>query len=86
MTLPMARDLGRFGIRVNTIAPGVFLTPMSEMMRPEVMKQLAGSQVFPSTRVGVAEEFAALVVHIIENRFMNAEGIRLDAGVRMPKL
>lgn len=86
MALPMARDLGRWGIRVNVIAPGIMRTPMTYVMPEKLKTALANSQVFPNTRLGTPEDFGSLACHIIENRFINAECIRCDAGVRMPKL
>lgn len=82
MTLPIARDLAAYGIRNNTIAPGIFETPMATLM-PDSLKQSLISQVpFPS-RFGRPEEFAGLVIHIIENAFINGETIRIDGAVRM---
>jgi len=82
MTLPVARELARFGIRVMTIAPGIFDTPMMAGM-PEKTRQSLGEQVpFPS-RLGRPEEYAALARHIIENPMLNGEVIRLDGALRM---
>lgn len=82
MTLPAARDLSRSAIRVNTIAPGLFLTPLL-MTVSEDYRQSLGAQVpFPS-RLGNPEEYAALVVHIVENTMINGETIRLDGAIRM---
>jgi NAD(P)-dependent dehydrogenase (short-subunit alcohol dehydrogenase family) len=82
MTLPIARELARFGIRVMTIAPGVFDTPLLAGL-PEPARQSLGQQVpFPS-RLGRPDEFAALVRHIIENEMLNGEVIRLDGAMRM---
>jgi NAD(P)-dependent dehydrogenase (short-subunit alcohol dehydrogenase family) len=90
MTLPMARDLGKQGIRVNTIAPGVFATPLTAGMESDAGKRvgdsLKGQQVFPNKRFGLPDEFAHCVTFIVENSFLNGETIRLDAGIRMPKL
>jgi NAD(P)-dependent dehydrogenase (short-subunit alcohol dehydrogenase family) len=86
MSLPMARDLGRHGIRVNVIAPGIMSTPMTDVMPEKLLTSLAKSQVFPNTRLGTSKDFAQLAVFILQNRFLNAECIRLDAGVRMQKL
>lgn len=83
MTLPIARDLARCGIRVMTIAPGVFATPMMDGMAPEVRESLASMVPFPP-RLGHPGEFAALVAHIIENPYLNGEVIRLDGAIRMP--
>lgn len=83
MTLPIARDLAPLGIRVVTIAPGLFNTPLLASL-PEQVKQALGAQVpFPS-RLGEPAEFAALVTHIIENEMLNGEVIRLDGALRMP--
>ena len=82
MTLPIAREFARFGIRVVTIAPGTFNTPMVETL-PEDARESLGQQVpFPS-RLGEPLEFAALAKHIIENRMLNGEVIRLDGAIRM---
>ncbi|CAK9090758.1 unnamed protein product [Durusdinium trenchii] len=89
MTLPMARDLGKRGIRVNCILPGVFDTPMTaplKQFRPEVYKNLAQSPIFPNTRLGAPEEFAQMAVAILENKYVNGESIRVDGGIRMGKL
>jgi len=82
MTLPMARELSRFGIRVMTIAPGIFWTPMVDGMPPEVQKSLSASIPFPS-RLGQPEEFAQTVAFILGNRYLNGETIRLDGAVRL---
>lgn len=82
MTLPMARELARFGIRVATIAPGIFWTPMVDSMTPEVRQSLAASIPFPS-RLGKPEEFAEMVAFILTNRYVNGETIRLDGAVRL---
>ena len=82
MTLPMARELARFGIRVNTIAPGIFWTPMVDGMPDEVQQSLSASIPFPS-RLGRPEEFADLVAYILGNRYLNGETIRLDGAVRL---
>ena len=83
LTLPMARDLADKGIRVMTIAPGIFGTPMMATFSQEVQDALAAKIPFP-TRLGQPEEFAALVVHIAENEMLNGETIRLDGAIRMP--
>ena len=83
MTLPMARDLGREGIRVNTILPGFFETPIYQQMPPQVKESLKAHVVFPN-RFGAAEEYAALAQMLVEQVYMNAEVIRMDAGARMP--
>jgi NAD(P)-dependent dehydrogenase (short-subunit alcohol dehydrogenase family) len=82
MTLPMARELARFGIRVMTIAPGIFWTPMVDGMPPAVQESLNASIPFPA-RLGKPEEFAATVQHITENVYLNGTTIRLDGAVRM---
>jgi NAD(P)-dependent dehydrogenase (short-subunit alcohol dehydrogenase family) len=82
MTLPIARDLSRTGIRVMTIAPGIFETPMLGQLSEEVRKSLAQQIPFPS-RLGRADEFAALAAHIVENEMLNGETIRLDGAIRM---
>jgi len=83
LTLPVARELASFGIRVLTIAPGLFLTPLLQTLPEEVQKSLGASIPFPS-RLGLPEEFAALVSHMVENRFLNGETIRLDGALRLP--
>lgn len=83
MTLPMARDLAREGIRVNTILPGFFETPIYEQMPPEVKTNLASHLQFPQ-RFGTPEEYADLVAFMVSNDYINAECVRLDAGARMP--
>lgn len=82
LTLPAARELARCGIRVATIAPGVFETPMVAAFPPEVQQSLAQTVPFPR-RLGRPEEYAALVRHIVENRMINGEVIRLDGALRM---
>lgn len=82
MTLPIARELARFGIRVMTIAPGIFDTPMLAGMSEEIRASLGAQIPFPS-RLGRPEEYAALVRHIIENEVLNGEVIRLDGAIRM---
>ena len=82
MTLPIARDLSRSGIRVMTIAPGIFETPMLLGMPPEVQDALGKMVPFPS-RLGKPAEYAALVQHIVENAMLNGEVIRLDGAIRM---
>ncbi|ODS64937.1 MULTISPECIES: SDR family oxidoreductase [unclassified Arenimonas] len=82
MTLPMARELARFGIRVNTVAPGIFWTPMVDGMPEAVQQSLSASIPFPS-RLGRPEEFADLVAYILSNRYLNGETIRLDGAVRL---
>ena len=82
MTLPMARELARFGIRVMTIAPGIFWTPMVDGMPESVQQSLAASIPFPS-RLGTPEEFADLVAYILGNTYLNGETIRLDGATRL---
>jgi len=82
MTLPAARELAQFGIRVNTVAPGLIATPLLLNMPQEVQDSLAATVPFPM-RLGKPEEFAALVIHIIENCMLNGEVIRLDGALRM---
>ncbi|QTL02977.1 3-hydroxyacyl-CoA dehydrogenase [Aquabacter sp. L1I39] len=83
LTLPVARELARFGVRVVTIAPGIFETPMMAGMPQEVQDALGKSVPFPP-RLGRPPEFAALVRHICENTMLNGEVIRLDGALRMP--
>jgi len=83
MTLPIARDLARVGIRVVTIAPGLFDTPLLAGL-PEDARKALGAQVPFPTRLGVPAEYAALAKHIIENEMLNGEVIRLDGALRMP--
>jgi NAD(P)-dependent dehydrogenase (short-subunit alcohol dehydrogenase family) len=83
MTLPIARELSRFGIRVMTIAPGIMETPMLLGMPPEVQEALNKSVPFPS-RMGRPSEYADLVRHIVQNAYLNGEIIRLDGAIRMP--
>ncbi len=83
MTLPMARDLGVVGIRVMTIAPGSFDTPIFGLV-PEDMRQALSSIVPFPTRMGEPDEFAHLVQHIVENPYLNGETIRIDGAVRFP--
>jgi NAD(P)-dependent dehydrogenase (short-subunit alcohol dehydrogenase family) len=82
MTLPMARELARFGIRVMTVAPGIFWTPMVDGMPEDVQKSLSASIPFPS-RLGKPEEFADLVAYILGNTYLNGETIRLDGATRL---
>jgi NAD(P)-dependent dehydrogenase (short-subunit alcohol dehydrogenase family) len=83
LTLPAARDLSRLGIRVCTIAPGLFDTPLLAAL-PEPARQALGEQVPFPARLGRPEEYAALACHIAENRMLNGETIRLDGALRMP--
>ena len=82
MTLPLARELARFGIRVMTIAPGVFFTPMVDAM-PEELQQALGARVPFPARLGKAEEFAGLAAEIIRNRYFNGSTVRLDGAIRL---
>lgn len=82
MTLPIARDLAQFGIRVCTIAPGIFWTPMLAGMAPEVQESLGKQVPFPS-RLGRPDEYAMLALSIIANPMLNGETIRLDGAIRM---
>lgn len=83
LALPAARELARFGIRVNTVAPGIFETPLLGELSDEVRAGIAASIPFPS-RPGAPEEFADTVVFCLTNRYLNAEVIRLDGGTRLP--
>ena len=83
MTLVAARDLASYRIRVNTIAPGVFDTPMLKRMRPGLRSTLETTVPFPK-RLGYPEEFARLAVNILENDYVNGETIRIDGALRMP--
>lgn len=82
MTLPIARELARIGVRVMTIAPGLMSTPMLHGFTPEVQESLAAQVPFPA-RLGRPEEYAALVAHIVENAMLNGEVIRLDGAIRL---
>jgi NAD(P)-dependent dehydrogenase (short-subunit alcohol dehydrogenase family) len=82
MTLPMARDLAPYGIRVNTIVPGLIHTPLLESVEESVYKQLEASTVYPK-RLGKTSEIAKLAAHIVDNDYLNGECIRLDAAIRM---
>ena len=82
MTLPIARDLSRDGIRCMTIAPGLFLTPLLKGLPPEVQDSLGKQVPFPS-RLGRPDEYASLAKHIVENEMLNGETIRLDGAIRM---
>ena len=82
LALPAAREFARFGIRVNTIAPGLFGTPLLLGMPQEVQDSLAASVPFPS-RFGLPEEYARLAIHMIENTMINGEVVRLDGAIRM---
>lgn len=82
MTLPIARDLAQLGIRCNTIAPGIFNTPLMNAAPDKVKQPLIDMTQFPK-RLGHPPEYAALVCHMIENRFLNGETIRIDGAIRM---
>jgi NAD(P)-dependent dehydrogenase (short-subunit alcohol dehydrogenase family) len=82
MTLPIARDLASLQIRMMTIAPGIFETPMLGGLSDEVRESL-GKQVPHPSRLGVPDEYAALAIHIVENQMLNGETIRLDGAIRM---
>jgi len=83
MTLPAARDLAQYGIRVNTIAPGLFDTPLLAALPEEARNALGAGVPYPQ-RLGQPAEYAQLACHIIENRMLNGETIRLDGALRMP--
>lgn len=82
LTLPAARELAQFGIRVNAIAPGIFATPMLRGLPEEVQQSLAASVPFPKL-LGHPDQYADLVLHIVGNRYLNGEVIRLDGALRM---
>lgn len=82
LTMPAAREFAQFGIRVMTIAPGIIATPMLRSL-PEAAQQSLGAQVPFPNRLGEPSEFAALVLHIVQNRYLNGEVIRLDGALRM---
>ena len=82
LTLPLARELARHGIRVMTIAPGVFATPMMDSIPEKAREQLEAGVPYPK-RLGAPNEFAKLVTHIIDNAYLNGEVIRLDGAIRM---
>src|SRR5262249_39959624 len=82
MTLPIARDLASVAIRVVTIAPGLFMTPMLSSLPEEAQKSL-GAQVPHPSRLGKPDEYGALAVQIVENPMLNGEVIRLDGAIRM---
>ena len=83
LTLPAARDLSQYGIRVNTIAPGLFDTPLLGALPEEARQKLGAGVPYPQ-RLGDPSEYAALACHIVENRMLNGETIRLDGALRMP--
>ena len=82
LTLPVARELARFGVRVLTIAPGLFATPLLEELPPEAQAALAANIPYPP-RLGAPDEFAQLVIAMIENDYLNGEVVRLDGALRM---
>lgn len=82
MTLPIAREMARHGIRVNTIAPGLFKTPMLASLPEKAQAALAATVPFPK-RLGDPDEYAHMVQHICENQMLNGEVIRLDGSIRM---
>jgi NAD(P)-dependent dehydrogenase (short-subunit alcohol dehydrogenase family) len=82
MVLPLAREFARVGIRVAGIAPGLFATPLLAGLPEEAMKQLGATVPFPA-RLGDPAEFAALALHIVQNRMLNGEVVRLDGALRM---
>ncbi len=81
LTLPAAWEFAQFGIRVNAIAPGLFMTPLLEGLNDEAIKNLSAAIPFPK-RVAGADEFAKLVLHIIDNNYINGEVIRIDGALR----
>jgi NAD(P)-dependent dehydrogenase (short-subunit alcohol dehydrogenase family) len=82
MTLPIARDLSSEGIRVNTILPGIFNTPLMNGAPPQVKEALAASVPFPK-RLGDAHEYASLALEMVKNSYFNGEDVRLDGAIRM---
>ena len=82
LTMPAAREFAQFGIRVLAIAPGIFRTPMIHTLPQEAQDSLGASVPFPK-RLGEPEEFAELVLHMVRNRYLNGELIRLDGALRM---
>ena len=82
MTIPVARELARFGIRVLTVAPGIMSTPMLFALPDEVQESLGKTVPFPA-RLGSADEYAKLVLHMCDNVYMNGETVRLDGGIRL---
>ena len=84
MVMPMARDLGRFGIRVAAVAPGIFETPLSHLMSEAVRKRLVADT--PMGRMGRPDEFAHFVQAMIENSYINGVHLRLDGAVRLSNL
>lgn len=84
MTMPMARDLGRMNIRVVTIAPGIFATPMAGQIPEEIQKTM--NKMTPMGRPGQVEEFAQMVVAVAENSYLNGAVLRLDGAIRLGNL
>ncbi len=82
LVMPAAREFAQFGVRVNAVAPGIFLTPMLMGLTPQAQESLAASLPFPK-KLGDPAQFAALVRHLIENSYINGEVIRIDAALRM---
>ena len=82
MLMPAARELAQFGIRVTAIAPGIFHTPMLGGLREDIRKSLAESVPFPKL-LGSPDEYASLAMHMVENRYLNGEVVRLDGALRM---
>jgi NAD(P)-dependent dehydrogenase (short-subunit alcohol dehydrogenase family) len=82
LTLPAAREFAQFGIRVNTVAPGIFKTPLLAALPEEAQESLAAAVPFPKL-LGTPEQFAALVMHMVENRYINGETVRIDGALRM---
>ncbi len=82
LTLPLARDLAAVGVRVMSIAPGVFHTPMLDGLSPAARQAIADSVPFPP-RVGLPSDYADLVIHLAENSYLNGETIRLDGALRL---
>src|SRR5262249_59943085 len=82
LILPAAREFAQFGIRVNAVAPGIFRTPMLLALPEEAQKSLAAAVPFPKL-LGRPDQFAALARHLIENTYINGEGIRLDGALRL---
>ena len=82
LTLPAAREFAQFGIRVNAIAPGLFSTPLLEGLSEEAKQSLTAAIPYPK-RLGQADEFAKLVLHVVENNYINGEVIRIDGALRM---
>jgi NAD(P)-dependent dehydrogenase (short-subunit alcohol dehydrogenase family) len=81
MTLPVARDLARFAIRINTIMPGIFSTPAMNQASQQMLDRLTAMTAFPN-RLGAPEEFASLALELCRNTYINAQSIRIDAGIR----